>query len=128
MRYCGAAALALTAWLLLPTPGRAQIYVPDPEVLGKIRTATQKVTLGAKIGYAKERGGYYVKNNSRFRTGDKIILNQNYEILKKMARLGQPVAIEGRVNPADFFASHIFIERLNGKPYQGRHAPLVKLY
>ncbi|MGA9756706.1 MAG: hypothetical protein WBV23_16350 [Desulfobaccales bacterium] len=37
------------------------------------------------------------------------------------------VTIQGRVDPANFLATHIVIDRINGRPYRGTHAPLVAL-
>ena len=58
--------------------------------------------------------------------GEKIILNQNYDILKKMAKSRRKCNIQGSINPLEIKARHIFIEQINGKPYQGDKAPLVK--
>ena len=68
-------------------------------------------------------GGYYPECRP---AGNKIILNQNYEVLKKLARSHQEVTIDGRTNPWIFSAHYIFIETINGKPYHGDKAPLVK--
>jgi hypothetical protein len=105
-------------------PGWPQ-YFPDPDTAGKIRVATQYVTLVGKIGFDKRLGGYYLKNNPRYKFGDKRILNQNYEVLEKWRGRGKTVTIQGKVDPKNWMATHLFIERLNGEPYQGIHPPLV---
>ena len=102
-----------TAWAQL---------IPDPDVQGKIGDARQPITLKGRIGY-QELGGYIVKAD---RAGNKIILNQNYEVLKKLAKKRQEVTIDGRTNPLDISARYIYIESINGKPYHGDKAPLVK--
>ena len=57
---------------------------------------------------------------------NKIILNQNYEILKKLAKNRQKVTIQGKTNPLDISARYIFIQLIDGKPYHGDKAPMVK--
>jgi hypothetical protein len=118
--------LAVFVALACAQPALAQKYVPDPDTGNKIRAATQPVTIVARIGYSLEYGGYYVMNNPRH-TGNKVILNQNYKVLKALHREHRAIAIRGRVAPADFLATHIFIERLDGQPYHGSHAPETRL-
>ena len=43
--------------------------------------------------------------------------------LAQARRSGRAVTIQGRVDPANFLATHIVI----GRPYRGTHAPLVAL-
>ncbi len=107
---------------------QAQRYIPDPDVYGKIRGAYQPVTLVARIGYNRDLGGYFVRNNPRYGFGNKVILNQNYEVLGKIARRGRYVTIFGRVSPIEFRAGHIYFETIDGRPYHGRRAPLVRVY
>jgi hypothetical protein len=119
--------LLLTAVILLAFAGiaLAQKYLPDPEVLNKIKACTQEVTLIGKIGYALKHGGYYVKNNPRHGFGDKVILNQNPKVLKELASSGRTVTLRGRVSPTDFLAHYLFLESVGGRSYHGRRAPLV---
>jgi len=118
--------LCLVAALYLSLTGAAlaQKYVPDADTPNKLRAATQPVTLVAQIGYSLHHGGYYVADNPQ-NAGNKVILNQNYKVLKQLHRRGRPVTIQGRVDPFNFLATHILIERINGRPYRGTHAPLV---
>ena len=104
----------------------AQKYLPDPDVLNKIKACTQEVTLIGKIGYSPRHGGYYIKNNPRYGFGDKVILNQNFDVLKKLARSGRTVTLRGRVNPTDLLAHYLFLESIDGRSYHGRQAPLVR--
>ncbi len=120
--------LSLLLVLVLAGPGLAQPYVPDPDVYGKIKGAYQPIGLVAKIGYAKDQGGYFIKNNPRYGFGNKVILNQNYEVLGRLARRGKFVTISGRVSPIEFRANHVYIEAIDGRPYHGRRAPLVRIY
>ena len=119
----------LTALLVLAAgqAGAAPKYFPDADAAAKIRAATQAITLKAQIGYDPQHGGYYLRDNPKYNFGTKEILNQNYKILKKLARSGKTVTVQGRVNPMSLAATHVFIERLDGSRYHGTHAPLVKL-
>lgn len=101
----------------------AQQYIPDPDVRGKINDARQRLTLTGRIAYAQELGGYFLQSG---RAGNKIILNQNYPVLKEIAQSRREVKVQGRVNPVDIKARHIFIETIDGQPYHGDQAPLVK--
>ena len=128
MRKIRISLLALLLVLVLVDLCQAQPYVPDPDVSGKIKGAYQPIGLVAKIGHSKDQGGYFIKNNPRYGFGNKIILNQNYEVLSRLARRGKFVTISGRVSPLEFRASHVYIEAIEGRPYHGRHAPLVRIY
>lgn len=117
--------LAAVLGLALPGLATAQKYVPDPDVGHKIRAATQRITLTARIGYSLKHGGYYVMDNPRRQSGNKVILNQNFQVLKALNRSRRAVTIQGRVDPLNFLATQIVIDRINGRPYRGAHAPLV---
>ena len=114
--------VALVLVMLSGSAGAEQL-IPDPDIQGKINDARQEISLTGKIAYAKEFGGYFFQAGM---AGEKIILNQNYEMLKKLAQSRTEVKIQGRINPVDIKARHIFIEKIDGKPYQGDKAPLVK--
>lgn len=98
-------------------------FIPDPDVQGKINDARQEITLKGKIAYAQALGGYFLR---AVQAGDKIILNQNYAALKKISQSRKQVTISGKINPLDIKARHIFIETIDGNPYHGDKAPLVK--
>lgn len=111
--------IVLAAWV-----GSAEAqYIPDPDVQGKINDARQRLTLTGRIAYAQELGGYFLQSG---KAGNKVILNQNHATLKELAQSRRQVQIQGRVNPLDVTARHIFIETIDGKPYSGDKAPLVK--
>jgi hypothetical protein len=119
---------ALTLLLVFTGSAWAQPYVPDPDVNAKIKGAYQPIGLVGRIGYSKKHGGYYIKNNPRYGFGDKVILNQNYKTLGRLARSGKVHTISARVSPMEWRATHVFIEAIDGRPYHGRKAPLVRLY
>jgi hypothetical protein len=106
-------ALAGSAW--------AGPYVPDPDVYGKIKGAYQPIGLVGRIAYSKKHGGYYIKNNPRYGFGNKVILG-------RLARRSRVHTISARVSPMDWRATYVYIEAIDGYPYHGRHAPLVRLY
>jgi hypothetical protein len=128
MRKICISLLFLLLVLGLAGTAAAQKYVPDPDVYGKIKGAYQPIGLVAKIGYNRDLGGYFIKNNPRYGFGNKIILNQNYEVLSRLARRGKLVTISARVSPIEFRASNVYIEAIDGHPYHGRHAPLMRIY
>ncbi len=128
MRQTRLTLLSLALLLVLAGTCLAQQYIPDPDVYGKIRGAYQPIALVGRIGYNRDLGGYYIKNNPRYGFGNKVILNQNYEVLSRLARRGKYVTISGRVSPLEFRASHVYIEAINGRPYRGSRAPLVRAY
>jgi hypothetical protein len=117
--------LVVVLSLTLAGSAFARRYGPDPDTPAKLRTATQPITLVARIGYSLHRGGYYVMNDPSFQSGNKTILNQNYQVLKGLRRSKRAVTIQGRVDPMNFLATYIVIDRINGRPYHGTHAPLA---
>ncbi len=120
--------LSLGLLLALAGASLAQPYIPDPDVYGKIKGAYQPIALVGRIGYNRGFGGYYIKNNPRYGFGNKVILNQNYQVLGRLAHSGKYVTISGRVSPLEFRAGHVYIEAINGRPYRGSRAPLVRAY
>ncbi|MGQ9919861.1 MAG: hypothetical protein ACUVRZ_00870 [Desulfobacca sp.] len=116
-------AIFLAVFLLAGADRAGAQYIPDPDVQGKINDARQRLSLTGRIAYAQELGGYFLQSG---KAGNKIILNQNYERLQEIARSRREVKIQGRINPLDVKARHIFIETIDGKPYHGDKAPLVK--
>lgn len=75
MRTISVSLLALALLLAIGGRGLAQQYIPDPDVYNKIRGAYQPIGLVGRIGYNKNLGGYYIKNNPKYGFGNKVILN-----------------------------------------------------
>jgi hypothetical protein len=115
--------LMVVAFLALGISTAWAEFIPDPDVQGKISDARQEISFTGKIAYAKELGGYFLQTD---KAGNKVILNQNYEALKKLAQGRKQATFQGRINPVDIKARHIFIEKIDGKAYQGDKSPLVK--
>ena len=95
---------------------------PTPTSRGKSSDASQPITLEGRIIH-RQVGGYLLQAD---RAGDKIILNQNYQVLKKLAKERRKVKVEGKINPLDISARYIFLDVINGKSYHGDKAPMVK--
>lgn len=112
-----------TLLVIVTSSAGAEQFIADPDVQGKINDSRQDISLAGKIAYAKELGGYFFQTDA---AGNKIILNQNYTTLKQLAQGRQAVKIQGRINPVDIKARHIFIEKIDGKAYHGDKAPLVR--
>ena len=74
--------LLVAILLLFAGTVRAAQLIPDPDVQGKIRAASQPITLEGRIIH-RQVGGYLLQAD---RAGDKIILNQNYQVLKSWPR------------------------------------------
>jgi hypothetical protein len=119
--------LAALLCLACAASALAQKYGPDPDTFAKLRAATQPITFTARIGYSLKHGGYYVMNNPGRQTGNKTILNQNYKVLQRWHRSKRAVTVQGRVDPTNLYATFILIDRINGRPYRGTHAPLAPL-
>jgi hypothetical protein len=117
--------LLIIVVMLVMVTGKAgaEQFIPDPDVQGKINDARQDISLTGKIAYAKELGGYFFQTE---KAGNKVILNQNYDTLKKLAQSRQAVKIQGRISPVDIKARHIYLEKIDAQPYQGDKAPLVR--
>jgi hypothetical protein len=113
--------MALLAVFWAGTAG-AQL-IPDPDVQVKINDARQAITLTGKISHADSLGGYFLDAGA---AGHKVILNQNYQTFKELAQKRRRVKIQGRTSPFDLKARYLFIEKIDGKPYHGDKAPLVK--
>jgi hypothetical protein len=114
--------LLVAILLLFAGTVHAAQLIPDPDVQGKIRDASQPITLEGRIIY-RQVGGYLLQTD---RAGDKIILNQNYKVLKKLAKERRKVKVEGKINPLDISARYIFLDVINGNSYHGDKAPMVK--
>lgn len=76
-----------------------------------------KITIKGKIAYMKALGGYMVQGEVP--RNEFIIVNQNPDVLRKLAESEKNVTIEGRLTRgADF----LFIEKIDDKPYCGEKA------
>jgi hypothetical protein len=89
------------------------------QVPGPSKHKTPRITIKAKIGEAKNMGGYFVQDQET--KGELFIVNQSPDVLGKLHGTGKVVTIEGYL-PTD--AEHLFIAKIDGKKYS---APLKTL-
>jgi hypothetical protein len=80
----------------------------------------KKITITGKIDHLDSMGGYFIQGQKPPEVF--IILNQNPQVLGKLVKSGQVVKIEAKVEQGD----NIYIEQIDGKPYQGKQKPLFK--
>jgi hypothetical protein len=73
-----------------------------------------KTTIEGKIVFLKSFGGYMVM--SKKPRDEYKIVNENAKILGELAKQGKVVKVEGRLPRGAYF---LFIEKIDGKEYQG---------
>ena len=76
--------------------------------------AGSKMTLVGQIDYKKNMGGYYVKSENP--PAVLFIDNQNVKQLEKLSKSKKQLSIQGHATAG---ADYLFIEKIDGKPYQG---------
>ena len=76
----------------------------------------QPVIVKGKVEFAQRLGGYFI--NGLDPVGEFMIVNQNPASLKGMSKSKKNVTINGNLRGADF----LFIEKIDGRPYQGAPA------
>ena len=104
---------ALLVWI-------APLGCAQPPVQGMKTTAPgqegSKITVKGKI--ASTRSGYFL--NGEEPPGRFIIANENPQVLGELAKQGNIVTVEGRLT---YGADYLFIEKIDGKRYQGAKEP-----
>ncbi len=75
-----------------------------------------RITVQGTIGYNESFGGYFVNQDP---VGRLFIVNKNPDVLKKLMEGKQKVTIEGYLTVG---ADHLFIEKINGRKYDGRQS------
>ncbi len=73
-----------------------------------------KTTITGRIVFMKSYGGYIVISETPHE--EYKIINENDKILGDLAKKGKPVTIEGNFPRGAYL---LFIEKINGKKYQG---------
>ena len=74
-----------------------------------------KVTVKGKIAYMKNLGGHYVEGEDP--PGAFFIVNPDMALLETLFKSGKTVIIDGHYTIG---ADHLFIEKIDGKAYQGK--------
>ena len=78
-----------------------------------------EITIRGKIALNNARGGLYVDGDDPY--GPFLIVNKNPKVLGELLDSGNLVTIEGRLTMG---ATWLFIERIDGRPYQGEEEPV----
>ena len=81
------------------------------------------MTVKGKIDYMERLGGYFVRSLEP--GGEFFIMNQDPKLLDELTKSGKTLTIEGRINLA-LGAEYMFIEKIDGKKYQGKNEPVSK--
>ena len=80
------------------------------------------MSVKGKIEYQKNMGGYYVKGEKP--PTNLFIENQNSKVLKKLYESKKTVTVDGHATAG---ADYLFIEKIDGQPYQaGKKTPSKK--
>jgi hypothetical protein len=72
------------------------------------------IAVKGKIDYMKALGGHFVMSQDP--AGEFIVVNPNPKVLEDLYKSGKTVSIEGHLTIG---ADHLFIEKIDGKPYTG---------
>ena len=84
------------------------------EKAGSQKAGEPKVTVTGKIGYMKNLDAYLVKGEN---PPDQIfIVNPNKKVLEALYKSQKTITVIGHYTIG---ADHLFIEKLDGKPYKG---------
>ena len=81
---------------------------------GGDKKASKKITIKGKVDFQKGLGGFYIKGEEPF--GEFIIVNAKPGLLEELKKKGKTILIEGYLTMG---ADHLFIEKIDGKPYPG---------
>ena len=110
--------LTLVIWI---TPlGCAQRPAQTPST-GVMKLEGTKVTIEGKIAYMKSVNAYVVRGEAP--PDELFIVNEDPKLLENLMNSGKTVTIEGHYTIG---ADHLFIEKIDGKQYQGAKEPASK--
>ena len=82
---------------------------------GVMKLEGTKVTVKGKIGYMKNISGYVIQGEAP--PDELFIVNQDPKLLETLMKSGKTMTIEGHYTIG---ADHLFIEKIDGKAYQGK--------
>ena len=88
---------------------------------GVMKLEGTKVTIEGKIAHMKSLNAYVVRGEAP--PDELFIVNQDPKFLEKLMKSGKTVTIEGHYTIG---ADHLFIEKIDGKRYQGAKEPASK--
>jgi hypothetical protein len=81
---------------------------------GSQKAEEPKVTLTGKIGFMQNLGGYFLKGENP--PEESMIVNQNKKVLETLFKSQKTITVVGHYTIG---ADHLFIEKIDGKPYKG---------
>jgi hypothetical protein len=81
---------------------------------GSQKAEEPKVTLTGKIGYMKKLDAYVVKGENP--PDQCFVVNPNNKVLEALYKSQKTITIVGHYTIG---ADHLFIEKIDGKPYKG---------
>ena len=84
------------------------------EKAGSQKAGEPKVTLTGKIGFMKNLDAYVVKGENP--PDQCFVVNPNNKVLEELYKSQKTITIVGHYTIG---ADHLFIEKIDGKPYKG---------
>jgi hypothetical protein len=81
---------------------------------GSQKAEEPKATLTGKIGFMQNLGGYFLKGENP--PEESMIVNQNKKVLDALFKSQKTITVIGHYTIG---ADHLFIEKIDGKPYKG---------
>jgi len=106
--------LVLTAISFFALAGCAQQSAQNPGT-GVMKLEGTQVTVKGKIGYMKSSSTYIIRGEDPL--DELFIVNPDPILLETLMKSGKTVTIEGHYTIG---ADHLFIEKIDGKAYQGK--------
>ena len=90
------------------------VFSDAEQKAGPQNTTEPKVTLTGKIGYMKNVDAYIVKGENP--PDQCFVVNPNNKVLEALYKSQKTVTVVGHYTIG---ADHLFIEKIDGKPYKG---------
>ncbi len=107
--------LLLSMMFLLALAGNGAAREPYPVGgSGGEKKAIEKIIIKGKVNFQKSLGGFFVMGEDPF--GEFMIVNPNPGLLEELHKKAKTILIEGYLTIG---ADHLFIEKIDGKPYPG---------
>ena len=86
----------------------------EAQKAGSQKAEVPKVTVTGKIGYMKNPDAYMVKGENP--PDQCFVVNPNKKVLEELYKSQKTITIVGHYTIG---ADHLFIEKIDGKPYKG---------
>ncbi len=112
--------LCLSVLVVLTIFGCSQMSTQNQGIIN-VNPEGSNITIKGQIDYNNALGGYFVKGEEP--GGEYFIMNENPKSLEPLFKSGKTLIIEGRIVRG---AEYLFIEKIDGHPYQGEEKPAPK--